>query len=200
MKKTIAILLILVIGMVGVFAANSTADLRLKTTVEPIDVMVIVAKGDSLSLTDFTGDATALPPTSGYPNQTYSSFTDAADAVTLDDDLSTAQDVGKLYTYSNRRVYRVDITASPLSSASSIQGQDPALMHYEVSANGIINTYKTNGSEQSAVTVFTTSAGGSSGAAIGANGVMISVKMLTAKSAVPSGEYTGAITFEYIAN
>jgi hypothetical protein len=43
MKKTIAILLVLVIGMAGVFAANTHADLELTTEIEGFNILKITA-------------------------------------------------------------------------------------------------------------------------------------------------------------
>lgn len=61
MKKTIAILLVLVIGMVGVFAAD--ADILLTTTIAPINQMAIVAKGTVLANYAWPEGSTDTPAT-----------------------------------------------------------------------------------------------------------------------------------------
>lgn len=61
MKKTIAIFLVLVIGMVGVFAANNaTTDLTLKTTVADIYELIISPDSVLASVTDIHERITAF--------------------------------------------------------------------------------------------------------------------------------------------
>ena len=189
MKKTIAILLVLVIGMVGVFAATvGTKDLLLTTTVSPIDSMAIVA-----------ADATA--PTFPVTGDQFTTFTGTPVDLTVDNTTS-AQTVGKLYTYSNRRVYEVQITATPLSSTA---GGSTNYIDYVVSggvdAAAQATTFTTNGASTSTTAVvFYTKSGASAGATVGANGQSISVQLTTDYTTVAAGAYSGAITFNYIAN
>lgn len=194
MKKTIAILLILVIGMVGVFAnSQGSADLLLKTTVLPIDAMAIVKHGaDAPSFTSINGDETD-----------FTSFTtDLATAVALDiSNTSTKQSVGDLYTFSNRRLYQVKIVATALSSL--VEGGITAYMNYEVSggnSTAASTPFITNGASTSTTEIvfYDHNAATVSGAAIGANAETIEVKLNTSHLDVPSGTYTGTITFNYV--
>jgi len=141
-------------------------------------------------------------PVTSLTDTEFTSFTDSATAVELDvDDMNTAQPVGKLYTYSNRRVYRVEITATPLSSAA---GGSTNYIDYTVSGGKNVDlddtTYSTHGAETAnPASVFYAKSAASAGAEMGANGQLISVKIDTDYSTVAAGGYNGAITFNYIA-
>ncbi len=95
MKKTIAILLVLVIGMVGVFAA--TADILLTTTIAPINQMAIVAEGTVLA--DYAWPEGA-PTTVG----TSSIYGTTATALVLSDALEGSfVRIAELFARSNNR-------------------------------------------------------------------------------------------------
>jgi len=190
MKKTIAILLILVIGMVGVFAAvtQSTSDakaeggatINLKAEISPIDRM---------GLFDYLTEGADTAPTSND-----SAWNDVLD-VTIS--TNTATPIAYLHTRSNNRSgITVTMTAGKLSSGTVV-------LPYSVSATETGTNPQTftaaypaiSGGFQEEVTIISTS----SFETLTTTSRVISVTIPTYDTA-PTGTYTGEIVFNYKAN
>jgi hypothetical protein len=110
MKKTIAILLVLVIGMAGVFAATdpAAADLHIKTTVDAINQMAVIKADD----TTFSWDDIATLD-GGLSNEVYAT---SATAYTISSDLSDTT-IAILKARSNHRDgVALSLDATPLAS------------------------------------------------------------------------------------
>ena len=136
MKKTIAILLVLVIGMVGVFAATATADLTLNTTVFP---------NDEIKLTPYSVDTYEFGTLGGTTGQDTDSTNDLAVDLSVWDNSSTetAQNVAYVHARSNRAGgFKVTATATALKMT---EGTGETAVNYYIgykinagSASGIV--------------------------------------------------------------
>lgn len=189
MKKTIAILLVLVIGMVGVFAATSvgTSDIALTTTIAPIYQMAVTA-----------GTAT----TAGWTNSTETTMS-TIDAVTVTDtsaSSATAQVVGKLWTRTNSRAgYTISVLATPLKSEYGSPSTDTEYIDYVVSGGANDFTTAAATTSTTAVTFYSFN-GAVTGLTDGATGTEIKVKLINGFDSVSAGTFTGSITMNFMAN
>jgi hypothetical protein len=188
MKKTIAILLVLVIGMVGVFAA--TADLLLTTTVFEVNQMSIIEPDGTTPWTDFENAAAIATATSSY----------STTRQTVDPYITTPQYIADVHTRTNNRQgYTVSIQATQLIS-SEIVGENPAdveKINYTIyNDNGTTAIYTTADTLPASAT-FMSDDGTTKG--LRATEKPVYVKLLTTKDNLNAGTYEGAITFTYTA-
>lgn len=194
MKKTIAILLILVIGMVGVFAANE-AEVNLITTVFEFSEMKITeVMPESLTWTAFPNSAVVGAFT------TYTG-TENANRKSIDPYTTALQSVGFLHTRTNRRGgYNIKVSATVLSSTEAVGGANVVqTIGYDV--------YALDAGDASATPAKIYTAGAataeifvSEGLSTGmrAKSTEIRVELATTGDNLSSGTYTGDITFEYV--
>ena len=181
MKKTIAILLVLVIGMAGMFAA--TADLNLITTVFEFSELKITESDSSITWNSWTNAA------DGNFSSTYTG-TDNENRKEINPYLTTAQNVGYLNTRTNRRGgYDVTVSAIALTSTDGTTVQD---INYEI-YNGTATAVYTVGTSTSPATFVSEAVG----QGMRSKQTPISVKLLSTGDALSSGTYTGDITFTY---
>lgn len=177
MKKTIAILMILVLAGVGLFAA-ATDNFTVTTDVAPIDKMTV-------STVEFTGT-----DESTFDNLTaYTNF-----AVTTQ--AGTKTGTGWLSTLSNnRKGYQVTMKATAMTSTEI---SPAAYINYEVECNAVTLTTN-NGTTVTAATPVVNIT--SPVTAIGSTSNEISVTVNAAQyAAAVAGSYTGTVTFTYTAN
>ena len=199
MKKTIAILLILVIGMVGVFAATApnAQELHLKTTVVAINEMHITeVDGEPEWTSSFGSNSEVSASSTAYGGATYYS------EITLDETLQT---VGELHTRTNNRnTITVKITATALETSTTTTGDGGTTtttiddtIHYTVTGGNVSNaSYHTglvNGNPLAAVAFHVMPAG--SGLRDLSTDIEVTLDSGVAKKT--AGEYTGYITFNY---
>ena len=186
MKKTIAILLILVIGMVGVFAAVSPMDLHLKTTVTAIHEMRITADENTPSwLTDIFTDGVQTFEASD------SVYGTAMTPKEISFNTTAAQIVGYLHVRTNSRTaVMVSITAEPLESVAS--GSTDVINYVVSNATG--NVFDT--SDDTTEKLFYTLAAGT-GLHAGFQKISVALEDASEK---PADDYTGNITFIYSVN
>ncbi len=185
MKKTIAILLVLVIGMVGVFAATIDNTLTVGATIAPVNLMGVYTLGTPAP----SSNATAWQPNFSY-----------ATSITSD----TTVEVATLHTRSNNRGgYSVTMTAKPLSSTTGEEGNTvTTYLGYKIEAfenntsagSSTVASYQSgNGNAATIINVapFTT--------AIVTESRDLSVTIADIYSA-PAGVYSGDIIFGFTAN
>jgi len=192
MKKTIAILLVLVIGMVGVFAA--TADLLLVSKVFEVNQMAIVQASSAAPWTSFTNDA-LVDSASTY---TVASPTEVRQ--TVDPYTTAAQHVADLHTRTNNRQgFTVSIVATQLISSETVGSvTSDEKINYEIyNDNGSTKIYTTADTAPTAAT-FMSDAGTTKGLRVDSKPIY--VKLLTTGAALNAGTYEGDITFTYTAN
>lgn len=197
MKKTIAILLILVIGMVGVFAdpapVASTADVKIGVTtlIEPINDMLALS---SVSV-DWDNPTNGIDNTEGGNYRTVSSATETT--------------VGYLHSRSNNRAgYVIKMQAGPLkSTASGVTGGIQSVVYLGYEAKAYLEDEGDLVEDAISTTVTTPSSAGG-------NVPITSISNLSGlvenyreiKVTVPdfatalAGEYFADITFTYLAN
>ena len=184
MKKTIAILLVLVVGTVSVFADNSTK-LKLTTEVEPINKMVI------LNL-DFEGTI----DWDDYDNGAYSVYNeDAYGDITDATHYEQAGKIATLHARSNSRSgFSITMKASPL--ASTVGEGDDAIseyINYTVTVDGESSS-SVDGADGDTATIAT----------LGYDDLLIThsddiyLKLDEKLSDAASGIYNGYITFTYV--
>jgi len=183
MKKTIAILLVLVIGMVGVFAADISNTLTVSASVTPINMMGIYAYGGT-------------PPTdNSSPWSTTHTYSET---------ITTAEvtNVATLHTRSNNRGgYVVTMKASPLSSI--VAGSETTYLGYSITAFSGTTTYGT-----STVASYDDEAEGNVVDIITVDDILGNIVtqsrnlrvVIADIASAPAGTYTGNITFEFSAN
>ena len=126
MKKTIAILLVLVLAGAGLFAAvtSGSADLHLSVTIAPINQMAITK-------TD-TPHTWALPEA---PEDDFSSAYDIDNAYGLTDANETLSTIAYLQARSNNRNgFSIGMSATPLKAT---QGSDIQYIDYTVECGGV---------------------------------------------------------------
>lgn len=129
MKKTIAILLVLVIGMVGVWAAYSdTETVLLTTTVNPINQMAVVGKNTVLSSYSWpTAEEGGLEGSSSIYNETAL----AVDTVTGIE--SAFVRIAKLFARSNNRGgVNITVDATSLVDSASTLSADSKNIDYSL--------------------------------------------------------------------
>jgi len=184
MKKTIAILLVLVIGMAGVFAA--TADLNLITTVFEFSEMKITESDTPITWNSWEN------ATDGNFSSTYTGTANESRKA-INPYETDAQNVGYLNTRTNRRGgYNVTVSATVLTSTDDTTVQD---INYEI-YNDTETAVYTAGTTTSAATFVTEGIG----QGMRSKQTPISVKLLTTGDDLSSGTYTGDITFTYTGN
>ena len=188
MKKTIAILLVLVIGMVGVWAAIAVdnADLQFKTVVNGVNLM-----GLSNSATAPTGNTWTIGDLDYTANPV---------------NTATATPIAYLHTKTN---HRSGIVVTMLAGALTSSAADPTgtitnasvNLAYKVSTlapNGIdtaISEATASGAAESATTIIST--GAITGMTITSRNISVEIPGYADALA---GTYTGTITFAYTAN
>jgi len=195
MKKTIAILLVLVIGMVGVWAA--TADLNLITIVYEFNEMIIT-------------ENSTVPTWTTFPNTTNlglaSTYTDTSNAnrKAVDPYNSTYQNVGYIHTRTNmRRGYSVSISATQLISsetgtaegASAIVEKINYSIYNDLSGSTPTAVYTTADTAPNPETYVTQAAG----TGMRVKSTPVYIKLATVGNSLSAGTYTGDITFTYTA-
>jgi len=186
MKKTIAILLVLVIGMVGVWAA--TAKIDITTSVAPINGIIVTIIDDSIiplesddtyadfsALVDFAFDIESdTPVTVGRPANT--------DEYT---------DIGYLHYYSNQAAaFSTTVTADPLASVAGII---TSTIDYRVK----VGTDVYNTTLGSTGTVVSLRSGTETTSTIGTKTISVSLDPDDFDSAMVSNDYEGIITFTF---
>jgi len=186
MKKTIAILLVLIIGMAGVFAADLTANLNLITTVYEFNEMIITEEND-VTWTPFgEGQKADVNARSTYTGTT------AETRKSIDPYTTDAQAVGYLHTRTNlRRGYTVKVKATQLSSLDETTQE----IDYSIFNGGESPVYTTAATPPVAVTFVEQE----SGTGMRLKSTPISVLLLATGDELSAGVYTGDITFEYTA-
>ncbi len=189
MKKTIAILLILVIGMVGVFAAD-TSKVTLTTTIFSINEMVITAPtATAAGWTEYADLSAAV-----------SSFTDYDGSVTVDAfDSTDTQPVGKLWTRSNNRVgYTVTIKADPLKP-TGVDNPNTEQIDYVVSGGELPEVgYSTATPPTADADKIYLSQDATAG--LHEKSAVIYVKFNSSSAGVSADTYEGDITFTFTSN
>ena len=177
MKKTIAILLVLVIGMVGVWAATLSADLNLTTTVYEFSEMVI---SSDLAHTWATFDNTTTADVINTPSNL---------SATINPYITTNQSVGYLHTRSNVRTgYTVNILATRLTD-------DTKVIDYEL-YNDADLVYTTSATTP-VYTIFVTKPAGTG---MQYDNSEILVKLTTTGDNLSAGSYSATVTFSYTTN
>jgi hypothetical protein len=201
MKKTIAILLILVIGMVGVFAGDGegtpatsdSTDLLFKTTIAEYTLMAITANNDSVSWNTTTATPTA---TSAYSTNALN-----LNVVASGDDAGMAKGTAYLQATSNRRTgATITMTAKPLVSEVTVgEGTVKTYLPYSVSCNELSSaTGKTTvdgDKDGDTKTVATLTWSATDGPATYNEAINISIQAADRAKAA-AGEYSGNIVFE----
>lgn len=184
MKKTIAILLVLVIGMVGVFAAVNDASLHLKTEVHEFSQMLITESKPVGGVT-WAEFGNTLVESSG-------SYTTTENRKGIDPYDATIQPVGFLHTRTNRRGgYEIMVSATLLTSTEGTTTENIGYDVYKGEGQDLTKIYTAGGDA-----VLFVSESPSSGMREQSNG--ISVQLETYGDNLSAGLYTGDITFEYI--
>lgn len=174
MKKTIAILLVLVIGMAGVFAADTSpaiAELDLTTTIGLVFRTKLVATANQLTSPDFTNFEAASTLLTSQPV-----------------DLNTT-DFGYLYIMTNNATgYELAISAQPLASSGIATSID-----YVISAGGA--SYDTADTGATATTVTSSAI-----TALDVDEYTVSVDLdeTTYNAALPAS-YTADVSFTFTA-
>jgi hypothetical protein len=174
MKKTIAILLVLVIGMAGVFAEDTStaiAELDLTTTIDLVFRTKLVATANKLESLDFTNfeAASAL-----LTSQTV--------------DLNTA-DFGYLYIMTNNAAgYELSIEADPLTSTDIATS-----INYVISAGGASYDTADTGATATTVTSLAISA-----LDVDEYTVSVDLDETTYNAALPAS-YTADVAFTFTA-
>lgn len=178
MKKTIAILLVLVIGMVGVFAADpspATASLQLQTSVGLIFQTKLVATTNKLTPVNVTNF-------------------DAASTLLTEQIVDTlTRDFGYLYIKSNNKPgYDLDITGSPLTSGSLDTDINYILTATAGSDSAKLDTLTTANNTKYTSSVF---------AALDVTEFVVSVVLNeTDFAAALVGDYTADVIFSFTTN
>ncbi|HPB41709.1 MAG TPA: hypothetical protein PLR03_02650 [Sphaerochaeta sp.] len=182
-KNLVALLLVLAVVSVGLFAADITKTFNLATTVQGVNKMKITAA----EFTGTPGQFDAAEEATTHTVNTYGNQ-QSPEADSLKAWLSTISN--------NRAGYTVKMTAAPLKSV--VGGQATAYIDYTVTVNGL--SIETQGSEttnpafQNVITVANLA-----GIAKQSHQLSIVVDQTTFEAAV-AGSYTGTVTFEYTAN
>lgn len=186
MKKTIAILLVLVIGMVGVWAAVSDAKLHLTTAVAEFSEMLITADSNEPNWATFENSLV----------ENSASYTSNSNRKSIDPYEDDAQDVGYIHTRTNRRGgYTITVTGAALSSTEGTTVQTISYEIYNTPADTPSTAIFTVGDPSPAIFVQE-----EIGTGMRAKKTAISVRLLNVGNDLSSGTYTGNITFAYTGN
>ncbi|MDC7229484.1 MAG: hypothetical protein PQJ48_04170 [Sphaerochaetaceae bacterium] len=190
MKKTIAILLVLVIGMAGVFAVDD-ANLFVETTVFAINEMMITASDEEPTWTD-----NLQLENIGYSSSVYN---DAQHTSVVDTSEAGAQTVGYLHTRTNNRLgIKVYISASALEySIDDGQGGSTVIDTIDYTVSGGTDDYNTfdGGNAVEYMSINNTSTGLRLG-----DVKTVQVTLEDDAEKKTAGDYVGNIVFNYIIN
>lgn len=197
MKKTIAILLVLVIGMVGVWAAD--AQLSLTTSV-PVQTYIFVSNAsfDSTGIDTFEEffanvQEIGVTGTTGDADYITSGLTAVAVAGTPVELQSTIQTVGKLHYMTNAPVgVSVKMKASLLSSPTPATNAET--IGYTVNVNGVTVVATSGATTESSAIGFAGSAG-----ALTINNYDVKITLVeTDYLNAPADTYNGDIYFNFM--
>ena len=181
MKKTIAILLVLAISSVAIFAANATGQFDVVTNVGGIHEIKLVTVGTTVPTNKGAFDGLAA---------------DNSDFTVDDDNYNSVQTVRQLISMSNNR-NGYNMTLSATAMKADIGSSEFAYINYDVTAGGASLTTNDAASVDAAANIY------DSGALTGMNfystNVTVKVDAEEYENAV-TGSYSGTITFNLIAN
>jgi hypothetical protein len=193
MKKTIAILLVLVIGMAGVFAVEGNALLNIATTVS------------SQSLIKVTNTSTGAYDFSDFVFYTFAGLDDSVNSdVTITESNFSNTDpitVGYLNYWSNETTgLTTTISASVLKDRTE-ETSNTSTIGYGVYLDSnlivtVLNSEET-ATAASATTLITSNAATSTS---GSKAIKVKVEANDYRLALASDDYTATITFNYTAN
>jgi hypothetical protein len=181
MKKTIAILLVLAISSVAIFAANATGQFDVVTNVGGIHEIKLVTVG------------TTVPTNKGA----FDGLAADNSVFTVDDNnYDSVQTVRQLISMSNNRNgYYMTLSATAMEA--DLGSSEFAYINYDVTAGGASLTTNDAASVDAAANIY------DSGALTGMNfystNVTVDVDAEEYENAV-TGSYSGTITFNLIAN
>ncbi|MPM08117.1 hypothetical protein SDC9_54429 [bioreactor metagenome] len=188
MKKTIAILLVLVIGMVGVFA--DTAKIDITTSVTPINGIIVTVIDEAITpliSTSTYADFSALATSA------FDIATDTPVTVERPTSLNAYSDIGYLHYYSNQAAaFSTTVTAAPLASAAGII---TSTIDYRVK----VGTDVYNTTAGSMGTVVSLRTGTETTSTIGTKTISVSLDPDDFDSAMVANDYEGIITFTFTA-
>ncbi|MGE4454836.1 MAG: hypothetical protein AB7D92_09915 [Sphaerochaeta sp.] len=188
MKKTIAILLVLVIGMAGVFAVDP-ADLFVKTTVFAINEMKITNSSASPTWT--------VNAQTGVIDASSSTHDTASNAATVNTSVADAQTVGYLHTRTNNRLgITVNISASALEySIDDGSGGSTLIDTINYTVSGGTTDYDTSvgGNAVEYMSIDSTSTGLRTG-----DVKTVQVTLEDDAEIKTAGDYVGNIVFNYV--
>jgi len=186
MKKTIAILLVLVIGMVGVWAEAATDSkvLNLSTTITAINQMIVTADDTDVVWADFG------TLTSAY-NTTGTAYTGLSDEENYNQDGIIAYIQARS---NNRGGFKIDMTASPLTSTV---GSDTEYIDFVAKCGAAQVTTLDGVVTVDTATIATITYDGSEMEILKE---AITVNLTEELAQAADGTYTGSITFSYTAS
>jgi hypothetical protein len=181
MKKTIAILLVLAISSVAIFAANATGQFDVVTNVGGIHEIKLVTVG------------TTVPTNKGA----FDGLTaDNSDFAVDDDNYDSVQTVRQLISMSNNRNgYYMTLSATAMET--DLGSSESAYINYGVVAGGASLTTNDGTTVTSATNIY--DSGTLSGITFYSTNVTVEVDAEEYENAV-TGSYSGTITFNLIAN
>jgi len=186
-KKTIAILLILVIGVVGVFAAppyTQSKTVYLETEIQAINEMIVTADGE-LDWDDYSTTTSAY----GTTETAYGALSDSSN-------YNKDGTIAYLHARSNNRGgFAVTMTATPLKS--TVDGVGTEYIDFIVKCGEAIVETTNDAVAVTAGTVKTLTYGGSQ-MPILEEEITVNLKEKLAEAA--EGTYTGSIIFSYTAS
>jgi hypothetical protein len=189
MKKTIAILLILVIGMVGVFAAppySVSRTVYLETEIQPINQMIVTADDDL----DWDGyDDDSAVSAFGTVDTAYTALSD-------EDNFGEDGTIAFLNARSNNRGgFTITMTATPLKS--TVDGVGTEYIDFIVKCGAAVVQTTDDSVVVDVGTVATLTYDGSE-MPILKEAITVNLKEELAQAA--EGTYTGSIIFSYTAS
>ena len=189
MKKTITLLLILIIGIIGLFASMDES-LYVVTTIHGINEMKITSSSTSPTWTanNQTGNIAASS----------SEFDTPETAAVVSTAITTAQTVGYLHTRTNNRMgIQVKVEASPLEYSIQIPIGPTVVDRINYTITGGENDFDTAIPLATPVTYLTIDSG--TGLRLG-DVKTIAVILEADAPNKTAGDYIGVIEFEYIIN
>jgi hypothetical protein len=191
MKKTIAILLVLVIGMVGVWAATATADLTLTTT---------VLANDEIKLTSYEPyetDDYDFGTLGGTTGQGADEANDLSVDLSVWDNSSTetAQNVAYVHARSNRAAgFKVTATATALRMT---EGAVDYYIGYKINAGDTTGIVAADSTVKDVGTVMTVAA--PTGSGYSQDKAAISIIPAGKSIDHKQGAYSATVTFTVVA-
>jgi hypothetical protein len=181
MKKTIAILLVLAISSVAIFAANATGQFDVVTNVGGIHEIKLVTVGTTVPTNKGAFD--------GLP-------ADNSDFTVTDTNYNSVQTVRQLISMSNNRNgYYMTLSATAMET--DLGSSESAYINYGVVAGGASLTTNDGTTVTSATNIY--DSGTLSGITFYSTNVTVEVDAEEYENAV-TGSYSGTITFNLIAN